>query len=93
MEIRYRCSLDDYLEAQSCESKSVAYYLYWIFSALFLLWGIYQAVTAGFAQAFGKSLMAGTLSGVAARDSADSNKKQFWESSTLCHGNADGGRR
>lgn len=59
MEIRYRCSLDDYLEAQSCESKSVAYYLYWIFSALFLLWGIYQAVTAGFAQAFGKFLMAG----------------------------------
>ena|SRR5437763_15503478 len=58
MEIRYRCTLEDYLEAQSLQSKSYAYYLYFAASALFLLWGMSQALRDGFADAFGKFLMA-----------------------------------
>jgi hypothetical protein len=49
MEIRYRCTLEDYLEAQSYQSKSVAYYLC----------GIFKVLTAGFSQAFAMFLLAG----------------------------------
>ncbi len=74
MEIRYRCTLEDYLEAQSYQSKSVAYYLYWVGSGVFFFSGIFKVLTAGFSQAFAMFLLAGLLARVAACNSSNCDK-------------------